>query len=58
MISTNKECDIISSSYIGKIRSDFMGLVFNAYDTGKNIKESKNTEDIRNILVTIQYVLY
>ncbi len=45
-----------SRSYIGKLRSNFMGLEFNAYDAGNNVKETKNNNEIRKMLVTIIYV--
>jgi len=57
IISMNKnDCSENSNSYLGKLTSDFLGLVFNAFDNGKNYKEAKSSSDIRKILVTAQYV--
>lgn len=53
MVVTNKKGDNKTSSYIGKIRSNFLGLEFNAYDTGKNQKEARKEEEIRRIYATI-----
>jgi len=51
----------VTSNFIGKIKSDFMGLEFNAYNNGKHIKYVKNQkdnkeEDARKIYTTIKYV--
>ena len=59
MILTSKDTDSKLNkldSYIGKVRSDFMGLEFNAYDNGTNVTKAKSMLEIRKMFVNIQYV--
>lgn len=44
-----------SDSYIGKLRSNFMGTEFNIYDSGKNPKNSSNFDLVRHQLGSIIY---
>jgi len=37
-----------SSNYLGKVRSNFLGTVFNIYDDGENPKSEKNPSKVRD----------
>ena len=37
-----------SSNYLGKVRSNFLGTVFNAYDNGENPQKTKQYDKIRD----------
>ena len=59
MICTSKEeLDVSSKGYVGKIRSNFMGTVFNVFDDGPNPTSDKcikDHEDPRELTATITY---
>ena len=42
-----KNFDKNKSHFLGKVRSNFMGTIFNVYDNGKNPKKSKTFDEIR-----------
>jgi tubby-related protein 1 len=44
-----------SDSYIGKLRSNFIGTEFNIYNSGKNPKNSSNFDQVRHQLGSIVY---
>ena len=55
IISTNQDISN-KESIIGKLKSDFWGLEFNAFDESISDKKCNNKET-RNNLATIKYVL-
>ena len=47
-ISMDPKCfDKKSSSFLGKVRSNFIGTVFHVYDNGKNPKKCKTMTEVR-----------
>jgi len=58
MISLDHDSFDKGSKYIvGKIRSNFVGTIFNIFDNGKNPKNTNITEEIRNQLGVVTYVI-
>ena len=57
MISLDHDCfDKNSKFEVGKVRSNFMGTIFQVFDCGKNPKDTKIVEEIRNQLAVVTYV--
>lgn len=58
MISLDHDCFEKESKYIvGKIRSNFVGTIFNIFNNGKNPKNTNVTDEIRNQLGVVTYVI-
>ncbi len=58
MISLDHDCFDKESKYIvGKIRSNFLGTIFNIFDSGKNPKNTNIIDEIRNQLGVVTYVI-
>lgn len=49
--------DELIQNYLGKMKSNFFGTEFNAWDSGKNPKKEKNVELQRSNIATITYVI-
>jgi len=47
MISLDKDNLGKNSSYLGKVRSNFLGTEFAIFDNGKNPGKAKNLNDVR-----------
>lgn len=45
-----------SKATVGKVRSNYLGTMFNLYDNGKNPKKTNNKEEIRSELGVVTYV--
>ena len=55
MSMSKNELSKKSASFLGKVRSNFLGTEFHVYDTGENPKEAKTLEKIRKELGVVIY---
>jgi tubby-related protein 1 len=55
-LSTDKnDFDVKNKSYMGKVRSNFLGTQFNGYSKGANPEKTTDKTNIRANVVTVKY---